>query len=32
MVKTAGHRPVDLFLSYFPPGHPEKTVTASMFD
>jgi ElaB/YqjD/DUF883 family membrane-anchored ribosome-binding protein len=32
MVKTAGHRPDDLFLSYFPPGHPEKTVTASMFD
>jgi ElaB/YqjD/DUF883 family membrane-anchored ribosome-binding protein len=32
MVKVAGHRPDELFLSYFPPGHPEKTVTASMFD
>jgi ElaB/YqjD/DUF883 family membrane-anchored ribosome-binding protein len=32
MVKTAGHRPDALFISYFPPGHPEKTVTASMFD
>jgi len=31
-VKTAGHRPDDVFLSYFPPGHPEKTVTAPMFD
>ena len=32
MVKTAGHRPDDLFLSYFPAGHPEQIVTASMFD
>ena len=32
LVKIAGHRPDDLFLSYFPPGHPELTVTASMFD
>jgi hypothetical protein len=32
VVKAAGHRPDDLFLSYYPDGHPEKAVTASMFD
>jgi hypothetical protein len=31
-VKTSGHRPGELWLSYFPEGHPEQTVTMPMFD
>jgi hypothetical protein len=31
-VKTAGHKPKDVFLTSFPPGHPERAVTVPMFD
>ncbi len=31
-VKSSGHRPGELFLSYFPSGHPEQTITVPMFD
>ena len=30
--QSAGHRPAELYLSWFPVGHPEKTVTLPMFD
>lgn len=30
--KSSGHRPGELFLSYFPPSHPEQTMTVPMFD
>ncbi|HSI14080.1 MAG TPA: DUF4175 family protein [Chthoniobacter sp.] len=30
--KSAGHRPAELFLSWFPAGHPEQTSTLPMFD
>jgi len=30
--KSAGHRPGELFLSYFPPDRPEQTTTVPMFD
>jgi len=29
---SSGHRPGELSLSWFPAGHPEKTVTLPMFD
>ena len=29
---AAGHRPKELFLTSFPPGHPEQAVTVPMFD
>jgi ElaB/YqjD/DUF883 family membrane-anchored ribosome-binding protein len=31
-VKALGHQPKEIFLSSFPPGHPEKAVTVPMFD
>ena len=31
-VKAGGHRPKEVFLTAFPPGHPEKAVTLPMFD
>jgi hypothetical protein len=31
-VKHAGHRPRELFLTYFPVNHPEQSVTVPMFD
>ncbi len=31
-VKTGGHRPGELFLTYQPPNHPEQAVTVPMFD
>ena len=30
--KSAGHRPAELYLSWFPVGHPEQTSTLPMFD
>lgn len=30
--KSAGHRPAELYLSWFPAGHPEQTSTLPMFD
>jgi hypothetical protein len=30
--KSAGHRPSELYLSWFPAGHPEQTSTLPMFD
>ena len=30
--KSAGHRPGELYVSWFPAGHPEQTVTLPMFD
>jgi hypothetical protein len=30
--KATGHRPRELFLTSFPPGHPERAVTVPMFD
>ncbi|HXR06427.1 MAG TPA: hypothetical protein VN765_03795, partial [Candidatus Acidoferrum sp.] len=31
-VKAGGHRPKEIFLTAFPPAHPEKSVTLPMFD
>jgi hypothetical protein len=31
-VKTSGHPPKQVFLTSFPPGHPEQAVTVPMFD
>ena len=31
-VKALGHQPKDIFLTSFPPGHPEKAATVPMFD
>lgn len=31
-VKAGGHQPKEVFLTCFPPGHPEKAVTLPMFD
>ena len=31
-VKASGHQPKDVFLTSFPPGHPEKASTVPMFD
>ena len=31
-VKTSGHPPKEVFLTAFPPDHPERAVTLSMFD
>ncbi len=30
--QTHGHRPTDLFVTFFPPGEPDKAVTVPMFD
>lgn len=30
--RSAGHRPAELYLSWFPAGHPEQTATLPMFD
>lgn len=30
--KSSGHRPAELYLSWFPAGHPEQTSTLPMFD
>ncbi|MEJ0088996.1 MAG: hypothetical protein WDM80_04480 [Limisphaerales bacterium] len=30
-VKASGHRPKDVYLTSFPPGHPEQAVTLAMF-
>jgi len=30
--KSAGHRPAELYLSWFPAGHAEQTATLPMFD
>ena len=30
--QTHGHRPSDLFITFFPPDHPENAVTVPMFD
>ena len=30
--QTHGHRPADLFISFYPPGEPEKVVMVPMFD
>jgi hypothetical protein len=30
--RSAGHRPGELFLSYFPPGQPAQKTTVPMFD
>ncbi|MEP6671227.1 MAG: hypothetical protein ABJF10_18845 [Chthoniobacter sp.] len=30
--KSSGHRPAELYLSWFPAGHPEQTATLPMFD
>jgi hypothetical protein len=31
-VKAAGHQPREVFLTTFPPGHPEKGAALAMFD
>jgi len=31
-VKHSGHRPRELFLTYYPPNHPEQAATTPMFD
>jgi hypothetical protein len=31
-VKALGHQPKEVFLTSFPPGHPEQAVTLPMFD
>ncbi|HXP62674.1 MAG TPA: hypothetical protein VN829_19395 [Dongiaceae bacterium] len=31
-VKATGHQPRELFLTAFPPGHPEQGTTVAMFD
>ena len=31
-VKSSGHQPKEVFLTSFPPGHPEQAVTVPMFD
>jgi len=31
-VKAAGHQPKEVFLTTFPPGHPEQAATLAMFD
>jgi hypothetical protein len=31
-VKALGHQPKEVFLTAFPPGHPEQAVTLPMFD
>jgi len=31
-VKAGGHQPGQVFLTSFPPGHPEQAVTVPMFD
>ena len=31
-VRAAGHQPREVFLTTFPPGHPEKAATLAMFD
>ena len=31
-VKASGHQPKEIFLTSFPPGHPEQAVTIPMFD
>ena len=31
-VKATGHQPKEVFLTAFPPGHPEQAVTLPMFD
>ena len=31
-VKATGHQPRELFLTSFPPGHPEQGATVAMFD
>lgn len=31
-VKALGHQPKEIFLSSYPPGHPEQAVTVPMFD
>ncbi|HEY2343836.1 MAG TPA: hypothetical protein VGH90_12420 [Chthoniobacteraceae bacterium] len=31
-VRSSGHRPSDLFLSFYPEGHPLQTITIPMFD
>lgn len=31
-VKAAGHQPKEVFLTSFPPAHPERAVTVPMFD
>ncbi|HXE42987.1 MAG TPA: hypothetical protein VN516_08175, partial [Candidatus Baltobacteraceae bacterium] len=30
--KTSGHRPKEVYLTAFPPGHPEQATTLPMFD
>ncbi|EDY17795.1 hypothetical protein CfE428DRAFT_4534 [Chthoniobacter flavus Ellin428] len=30
--RSSGHRPAELYLSWFPAGHPEQTSTLPMFD
>lgn len=30
--QTHGHRPADLFVTFHPPGEPEKAITVPMFD
>jgi hypothetical protein len=31
-VKATGHQPKEVFLTSFPPGHPEQSTTVPMFD
>lgn len=31
-VKSTGHQPNEVFITAFPPGHPEQAVTLPMFD
>jgi hypothetical protein len=31
-VKAAGHQPKEVFITSYPPGHPEQAVTLPMFD
>jgi ElaB/YqjD/DUF883 family membrane-anchored ribosome-binding protein len=31
-VKASGHQPKEVFITAFPPGHPEQAVTQPMFD
>ena len=31
-VKALGHRPKEIYLTSFPPGHPDQAVTLPMFD
>lgn len=31
-VKASGHQPKEVFVTSFPPGHPEQAVTVPMFD